>query len=600
MNLRLVQIGLVLLLFAAFASSGLAQSGTVEMIISTVAGGGTGGLGDGGPATAAQLSGPYRITFDSVGNLYIADFNNNRVRKVTLAGVISTVAGSGKEGFSGDGGLAMNAQLNGPAGLAIDSSANLYFSDLNNQRIRKVTPAGVISTIAGGGTGGLGGAATDAQLVFPVGLAVDSSGNLYIADRDSNQILEVTTDGIINAVAGTGVAGFSGDGGPAYVAQLNGPSGVALDSTGNLYIADSYNHRIRMITPAGVISTVAGSTPGGFSGDGGPAVSAQLNTPIDVAFDSAGDFYIADFNNNRIREVTANGTINTVAGNGTVGFSGDGGPAINAQFNEVLGVTVDTAGNFYIADVNNQRIRKVTVLVNALTSFPYIAVGGGYYTRFTITNTGSSPASASLITTDSQANLLTVSGTLTDSSGVTQATLLANTFNFSIPVGGTVFLSTTLPANGPITTGWAQLASKGGTLTGVATYEYRAGSVMVGVLNSQPMLLATIPVDDNTVQGTQMAYAIANPGSQSITIKLALVGQDGTVVNDTFSIQLGPGQQHVNYLWQDLGSSRMNFRGSLVLRGQGGASFVVISLLEKQGLFTVIPIISGKAPEVTN
>ena len=595
-----VRIGLILLLFAAFASSGLAQSGTGEMIISTVAGNGTAGFnGDGASATAAQLHGPYRCATDSAGNLYIADFNNNRIRKVTTGGVISTVVGSGAMGSGGDGGRAIDAQLDGPAGIAIDSSGNLYFADLNNQRIRKVTAAGIISTVAGGGVGGLNGPATDAQLVAPVDVAVNSSGILYIADRGANQVLGVATDGTISAIAGDGIAGFSGDGNLSPGARLNQPSGVAMDSTGNLYIADAGNNRIRKITPAGMISTVAGGQVGGFGGDGGPAFSAQLNTPVDLAFDPADNFYIADMGNARIREVTAGGVISTLSGDGTAGFSGDGGPASAAEFDGVTGVATDPVGNIYIADLNNQRIREVVVITNTSTYFPQIVVGGGYTTQFAITNTGSSTASASLIIKDPYANPLPVNGTLTDSSGVTQAASLANTFNFTVPAGGTVFLSTTLAASS-YSRGWVQLVSTGGSLTGVATY--RAGSIMVGVLNSQPLQYATIPVNNDTTQGTQTAYAIANPGSQPILIKLALVGQDGTLVDDTFSITLSPGQQIADYLWQDLGSSRKNFKGSMVLRGQSGATYVVVSLLDNnQGLyFTVIPIISGKAFQVPN
>jgi uncharacterized protein (TIGR03437 family) len=329
-------------------------------ILTLVAGNGTPGFsGDNGPATGAQLYLPQGLAVDSSNNLYIADTGNNRIRKVSN-GVITTVAGNGTVGFSGDNGPATNAQLNGAEGLAADSAGNLYIADSHNQCIRKVSN-GVITTVAGNGKFGFGGdngPATNAQLYLPHGLAVDSSNNLYIADTYNNRIRKVS-NGVIATMAGTGSPGFGGDNGPAASAQLNSPYGVAVDSAGNLYIADYDNDRIRKVSN-GVISTVVGSGTVGFSGDNGPATSAQLNTPLGVALDLAGNLYIADTFNDRIRKVS-NGTITTVAGNGQRGaFSGDNGPATSAQLNGPLGVTVDAAGNLYIADSENNRIRKVS------------------------------------------------------------------------------------------------------------------------------------------------------------------------------------------------------------------------------------------------
>ncbi len=288
--------------------------------LSTIAGVGTTGFsGDGGPSTAAQLYYPYGVAMDPAGNLYIADWRNNRIRKVTVAGVISTLAGSGAQGFGGDGGPATTAQLNYPTSVVGDAAGNLYIADTGNYRIRKVTPAGIISTIAGNGTSGFsgdGGPATSAQLgSLPGGVAVDAAGNLYIADNQ--RIRKITPAGAISTVVGTGIAGFSGDGGPAAVAQLNSPRNVAADAIGTLYIADAGNYRIRKVTAAGVISTIAGTGTGGFSGDGGPATSSRLNSPSGVAVDAAGNVYIADTDNSRIRMITTSGVITTVAGNGT-------------------------------------------------------------------------------------------------------------------------------------------------------------------------------------------------------------------------------------------------------------------------------------------
>jgi trimeric autotransporter adhesin len=325
--------------------------------LSFVAGSSTsnGFSGDGGPAVLAQLNNPYGLAVDTVGNLYIADAGSDRIRKVTPAGMISTVAGNGTQGFSGDGGPATSAQLFNPFGIAVDTAGNLYFADMNNNRIRKVTTEGIISTVAGNGTYGFdgdGGPATSAELGFPFGVAVDTAGNLYVADKGNNCIRAVTPAGVIGTVAGNGNQGFSGDGGLATSAQLNEPYSVAVDTTGNLYIADYYNQRIREVTPAGMIRTVAGN---GSNGDGGPATSAWLYYPSGVAVDAAGNLYIA---NGSIRKVTPDGMIGTVAGGGTNGL-GDGGPATSAQLS-ANSVAVDTAGNLYIADNGNYRIHKVT------------------------------------------------------------------------------------------------------------------------------------------------------------------------------------------------------------------------------------------------
>ncbi|MDQ6836984.1 MAG: NHL repeat-containing protein [Actinomycetota bacterium] len=329
--------------------------------------------GDGGPATSAGISAPSAVAVDSAGNLYIADANAFRVRKVTVAtGIITTVAGNGTFGSSGDGGQATSAQLGTPQSVALDQAGNLYIADTGNGDVRKVTPAGIISTVAGNGMfadSGDGGPATAAALGLPYGVVVDQAGNLYIADNFNNNVRKVTAaTGIITTVAGdpTGMsAGFSGDGNAATAALLSSPQAVALDAAGNLYIDDSGNQRIREVTASsGIITTVAGNGSFGFSGDGGLATSAALGNPGGVAVDAAGNLFIADSGNQRVREVTASsGIITTVAGNGTTGFSGDGGPATAAGLNSPQGVALDTAGNLYIADQGNHVVREVVGVV---------------------------------------------------------------------------------------------------------------------------------------------------------------------------------------------------------------------------------------------
>jgi trimeric autotransporter adhesin len=377
-------------------------------IISTVAGSGSGGYsGDGGPATAASLREPSGVAVDAAGNLYITDFGrirkvtagsgiistvapssinsfvavdaagnlyftDGRIRKVAAgSGIISTVAGNGIAGFSGDGGPATAASLSDPSGVAFDAAGNLYIADNSNNRIRKVEAgSGIISTVSGNGTAaflGDGGPATAAELDHPYGVAVDAAGKLYITDRYNNRIRRVDAgSGIISTVVGSGAGGFwggnfSGDGGPATAATLRYPSGVALDAAGNLYIADWGNDRIRQVAAgSGIMSTVAGNGTHGILGDGGPATAAGLFDVAGVALDAAGNLYIADALHIRIRKVAAgSGIISTVAGNGGLGSSGDGGPATAATFVSPEGVALDAAGNLYIADRNNHRIRKV-------------------------------------------------------------------------------------------------------------------------------------------------------------------------------------------------------------------------------------------------
>ncbi|MFF4739453.1 RICIN domain-containing protein [Streptomyces sp. NPDC001262] len=275
---------------------------------------------------------------------------------------ISTVVGTGTQNFGGDGGPATAAWLNSPTGVAVDSTGTLYICDYVNHRVRKVTTDGKISTVAGMGAGtfgGDGGPATAAQLYYPSGVAVDSAGAVFIVDQYNHRVRKVTADGKISTVAGAGAATFGGDGGPATAAQLYYPSGVAVDGTGNLYIADQHNHRVRKVTTDGKISTVAGTGAATFGGDGGPATAAQLKNPVGVVVDSTGNLYIGEYGSHRVRKVTADGKISTVAGTGAATFGGDGGPATAAQLNTPFGLAVDCVDTLYIADHVNHRVRKI-------------------------------------------------------------------------------------------------------------------------------------------------------------------------------------------------------------------------------------------------
>ena len=326
-------------------------------MITTVAGTGTPGYNGGSiPAASAELDGPWGVAVDASGNLYIADTDNNRIRKVA-GGVITTVAGNAGFGYAGDNVAATSTSLYAPFGVALDASGNLYIADTVNYRLRKVS-GGIITTLAGGGAPvGQNGPAINAQLESPMGIAVDPSGNLYIADSVASRVFEVS-GGVIGVAAGNGTNGFGGDNGPPTSANLGSPMGVAVSSSGQLYIADFINECIWEVS-GGVITTVAGNGTIYDSGDNGPAVNAGLGGPVGGAVDSSGNLYIVDNSSSTIRQ-TSNGIITTVAGNGTRGYGGDGGPATHAELYTPWGVAVDSSRNIYIADTYNDRIRKVS------------------------------------------------------------------------------------------------------------------------------------------------------------------------------------------------------------------------------------------------
>jgi uncharacterized protein (TIGR03437 family) len=366
---------------------------------------GSASLGDGGPAIDAQIGAIQGVASDLAGNVYLSDTTHNCVRKIDPKGIVTTVAGTGIAGFSGDGGPATGAQLDLPYGLAVDADGYLYIADLYNNRVRRVSPAGIIETYAGSngeGSSGDGGPATSAQMLSPRNVALDSAGNLYISEFAAHRVRKVTPSGTITTAAGTGIAGFGGDGGPATAAQLAFPAGLALDGAGNLYIADSQNQRIRKVLSNGAIVTViggstaitlltpsavavdasggllvadtlptvheltaagkwiaaAGTSSAGFSGDGGTATAAQLTEPLDLSIDSSGHLYIADLH--RLREVDTRNVIHTIAGANYLYGIGDGGAAAAAELYLPSAVTLDAAGNLYIADTGTNRVRQVS------------------------------------------------------------------------------------------------------------------------------------------------------------------------------------------------------------------------------------------------
>lgn len=328
-------------------------------IITTVAGNGTAGYsGDGGQATMTELYGPTNVIVDINGNLYIVDADNERIRKVDSMGIVNTIAGNGINGFSGDGGQATDAELSYPNDIAFDAIGNLYIADVWNNNIRKINTLGIITTIAGNGGAGYsgdGGQATSAELNMPTGIAFDSFGNLYIVDSFNHVIRKVNTAGIIATIVGNGTSGYSGDGGQATAAATNA-NNIAFDNVGNLYICDQSANRIRLVNTSGIITTIVGSGTAGFSGDGGQATAAELAYPEGIAVDGSGNLLIADRTNARIRLVNTLGIISTIVGNGTGAgtytccYGGDGGQATAAELNDPVGLCLDGVGSLFIAD----------------------------------------------------------------------------------------------------------------------------------------------------------------------------------------------------------------------------------------------------------
>ncbi len=341
---------------------GAQTAGAQTNNIFTAAGTGTAGFsGDGGAAAAAALNIPIGVSITPDGGYLIADQLNHSVRRVSPEGTITTVAGTGTAGYSGDGGPATSAQLDAPSGAVMSADGRTWIADPNNNVVREVSPGGTITTVAGttGGFGGDNGPATDAQLNFPFDVALAPDGGYLIADVDNNRVRRVSPGGTISTVAGTGVPGSQGDGGPATDAQLSDPSRVALTADGGILIADLLNNRVRLVSLGGTITTVAGTGTAGSSGDGGPATQAALNGPVGIAVTADGGFLISERLNHRLRRVSPDGTITTVAGTGTAGFGGDGGLATLAMLDTPFGVAVTGEGDYLIADTFNHRVRFV-------------------------------------------------------------------------------------------------------------------------------------------------------------------------------------------------------------------------------------------------
>jgi sugar lactone lactonase YvrE len=516
---------------AAYASGG----SSVPQNIITIAGDGIGGYnGDGIAAIAAELYIPSGVAMDGSGNIYIADYENQRIREVNTTGIINTVAGNGTGGYSGDGGNATAAELNGASGVAVDGSGNIYIADRQNQRIRKVNSSGIISTIAGNGTYGYNGdgiAATTAELFGPVGVAADGSGNIYIADYDNARIRKVNTSGVITTVAGNGAGSYSGDGGAATAAELNAPYGVAIDGSGNIYIADFGNSRIRKVNNSGIISTVVGNGTAGYNGDEIAATTAELLYPSGVAVDVYNNIYIADGGNYRIRQVTSSGIISTIAGNGTYGYNGDGIAATTAELNEPNAVAVDLYDNVYIADVGNDRIRKVSSSGGTSYSYSWSPSGG--------TNTTASNLSAGTFTvtvSESDGCLAMASVTITTSNSLLISA--STTANVSCNGGNNGSASVSISSG---TSPFTYLWSDAGSQTNTTATGLSAGTFSVTVTDSSGCLATasvTITASNSLLLSASTATNISCNGGN----------------NGSASVSVSIGTSPYTYLWSDASS----------------------------------------------
>jgi len=360
--MRMSRAGSAVLLTVALATSACSNTGITAASPTPSARSQT-------PAPFAR-GGPDQIVFDRAGNLYGVDCSDAIVFRIDPNGGFTIVAGTGQQGFSGDGGPSIKAQFTCPSGVAVAASGDLYVSDHGNNRIRRVDPRLIVSEFAGSGPipplgsnegafGGDGGPADHALFRAPVSLAFDANGNLYVSDRDNGAVRKIAPNGVVTTAAGTGERGYSGDGGPAKLAKLDQPYGIAFDEAGNMYIADSANNRVRRVDRNGVITTVAGTGAHGYAGDGGPAKSALLSDPDSLAFDSHGNLYVAEPDEGVIRMIDSRGVITTVAGLGGAGGLGDGGLATMATLDHPYGVAFDPQGNLYIGDHHHGRVRKI-------------------------------------------------------------------------------------------------------------------------------------------------------------------------------------------------------------------------------------------------
>jgi hypothetical protein len=556
----------------------LAQAATTTaQNINTTAGTGVAGFsGDGGPGSVAQFRNPSYVITDASYNIYIADYLNQRVRKIDASGNISTIAGSSSiGGFGGDGGPATAALLYQPYGIALDPSGNLYISDYINHHIRKVDAAGIITSVAGGGSGGYtgdGGAATAALIKNPTGICTDAAGNVYFAEETNNIIRKITVaTGVISTVAGNGTSGYAGDGAAATAAQLQQPKDVAIDAAGNLYIADWLNHRIRKVSTTGIITTICGTGVGAAGADGSLAVVTAIDHPLSVKLDASGNILFYDSWNNRIRKINAAGIVSTVAGNGSYGYSGDGGAATAAKIAS-CGIFIDATDRIVIADNGNHRIRIVTPAPIVISGTATMCAGNT--TTLTASVTGgtwssSAPTTASVdaagIVTGIAAGTATISyiattGTATKDVTVnatpapitgTPTVCIAATTTLSSATSGGSWISFNPPtasisATGVVTGNIADTVTIAYFfLTGCYTTTIVTVDACTTEISQATQSNSHIDIYPNPAQST-VSISCPNTKGQVHILVTDMLGKD--LIHDTHTLQSGVAQLHISDL----------------------------------------------------
>lgn len=420
-------------------------------IISTIAGvplTPSGFSGDGGPATLAKLNNPCHVTFDKWGNHYIVDAGNHAIRKISPSGTITTIAGTGTSGYNGDGGPATAAMLHTPANVAVDTAGNIYITDQGNRRIRKIDPLGIITTFAGNGTNtplGEGGAATAAATWGPYALFIDKWGNIFYTDHGFYRIRKIDPSGIVTTICGTGVSGYTGDGGPATAATLWRPTCLTGDTLGNIYVGDESNFCVRRINSAGIITTVAGTGTSGYSGNNGPATAANFSGISGIAMDSLLNLYVLDYLNYEVRKVNPFGIVYRWAGNGTLGYSGDGGPATSAGLSGNNGLCSDRAGTIHFATTAHTARRVSAPPPVTITGHTTLCITD------TLTFTASTPGGVWSSSTPAIATVSAVGLTTALSTGTTIITYMAAAgtafYTVSVAACPTSIIPITSPAN---------------------------------------------------------------------------------------------------------------------------------------------------------
>ncbi len=557
--------------------------------IHTVAGTGKPGFhGDNGPAVEAQLDFPVGVAVDKAANLYIADSFNQRIRRVDSSGTITTIAGTGKPGFDGDGGPAIQARLSFPSDVAVDKAANLYIADSGNNSIRRVDASGTITTIAGTGERGFFwdvGPAVEAKLDLPRGVAVDKAANLYIAGELNLGIRRVDASGTMSTVGGTQERLDELVDSPGYQHEYTRDRRVEVDRSGNLYIANIDNNYVRRVDASGTATLIAGTRRPGYGGDGGPAVEAQLNFPAGLAVDKAGNVYIADTGNHRIRRIDASGTIRTIAGTGEPGFSGDGGPATKAQLSSPIALAVDGAGNLYVADLGNYRIRVLTPPPGL--DFAHFANGASITSDLVLVNVGTAPIRPTIYFYNKEGHLIPGESIVDVRGDLGSQQDGAITVRTKMEPLGELTIST--HGRGELVTGSVRVEADG-PIGGVLRFDIPEIGV-AGVGASQPVQDAIFPARRKE-GGINTGAAIRNLGDYPIVVSCQLM-QEGTELEEKDIPLEGNGQtaKFIQQLFTKTDTS--DFVGAVRCSAPDEGRFTGVALEMDPGnrIFTTLPLI---------